>query len=519
MARRRLASHVSAVAAVALAAACWAVSPAAAQGMPSIFASNMVLQAAPLVARLFGYVEPGQTISATVTTTSGGPANPRTYNATADSSGIWQIPLEPVAASMDYVYSVEVANVDAGTSVVFTNVLFGDVWLCSGQSNMEMTMPMSYNADAEIEDSVNYPNIRVFSVQRNPQDAPVTNVGFRSGVAWASASPASLRGGDYDYFSAACYFFGRELQRVLNIPIGLVSSAYGGTIVEAWSSPDALAKCNATLGTARHRLLAAEDTKGMPEAWLDEPRGATAGPNDPSALWNGMIYPFINVTFRGATWYQGESNADDPEAYACLFPAMIEDWRVKMQQPDFGFYFVQLAPYQGGHLLADLRQVQTDSEGPLQRMAVAIDLWDPSSPYGEIHPRGKAPVGVRLALQALATTYGRNIDAAGPIASEAVLGTNGRSIEVVLTSRHPSQYKLTAIYDCTLDCAGAFHVANSVGVWINALSAEIVGNRVIVVPDPTVDVPTGVRFEWMDIPLCTIYDERGLPIRPFSLAL
>ena len=276
-------------------------------------------------------------------------------------------------------------------------------------------------------------------------------------------------------------------------------------------SPEALAQCTeevAALNATKPVRASTPKTRTIK---------MTAEPNDPSALWNGMITPYLQYTLKGATWYQGESNAGNPTGYACLFPAMIDDWRAKMQ-PDLGFYFVQLAPYNGGGALPALRQAQTTSEGLLQRMALAIDLWDPSSPHGEIHPRGKAPLGKRLALQALATTYGRNVDAAGPIAIDAAAGAD-RIVRVTLGSRHPTQYFLKGLYDCAADCAATFQVADASGTWFNAASASITGDVVSVGFPASVTTATGVRFSWSDIPLCAIYDEQGLPTRPFSLSL
>ena len=489
---------------------------AAAQGMPSIFGSRMVLQAAPLSARLWGTVGAGQSVSATLTATAGGAPEPVFVNATADAAGAWSAFLPPVAASKDLVYSLTVRNENSGASVTFTDVLFGDVYLCSGQSNMEMTLPMTLNPDAEIADSVNYPLIRVFSVLKSAQDVPQSDVGTRGPAPWSVASPASLRGGDYDYFSAVCYLFGRELSRELDIPIGLVSSAWGGTIVEAWMSPESLATCARSAGAHSHHAAAGLVTRDPVSM---APRGVknSAEPNDPSALWNGMIAPIIKYSFKGATWYQGESNAGNPAAYECLFPAMIADWRAKTQ-PEFGFYFVQLAPYNGGGLLPAIRQAQTVSEGPFQRMAVTIDLWDPSSQYGEIHPRGKAPVAKRLALQALATTYGRNVDAAGPVAVDASAGA-GNVVTVVFASRHPSQYVLKGFYDCATSCASTFQVADAAGTWYDAASAVVSGSTVVVTPPGGVASVTGVRYAWTDIPTCGLFDERGLPARPVSLTL
>jgi sialate O-acetylesterase len=492
-----------------------AVARAAAQGLPQVFASHMVLQAAPLSARVWGTAaRAGAAIEVVLTVTAGGAPNPQRFNATADGAGAWSLLLPPQPASINAVYRLEVADVTSGTGEAFEDVLFGDVWLCSGQSNMEQSVPMTFNPAAEIADSVNYPAIRVLSALRSAQDLPQADVGTRGPAPWSVASPVALSGGDYDYFSAVCYMFGRELQRTLNIPIGLISSAWGGTIVEAWMSPEALARC---AKDDAEKPMATRPWRG-PAAPAAMAARQTADPNDRSALWNGMIVPYLPFTLKGATWYQGESNAGNPTAYACLFPAMIDDWRARMQ-PNLGFYFVQLAPYNGGGLLPALRQAQTNSEGLLQRMAVTIDLWDPLSPYGEIHPRGKAPVGKRLALQALATTYGRNVDAAGPVVVDAVADNAVRVVRITMGSRHPSQYAVRGMYDCAANCAAVFEVGTAAGTWATAASVSVAGNVVTVGYPATVNAATGVRYAWSDIPLCALFDENGLPARPFSLAL
>ena len=183
---------------------------AAAQGMPRVFATHMVLQAAPLSARLFGNVGiAGRNIVATLTVTSGGPANPQTFNATSDATGAWAIILPPQPASNNLAYRVDVDDRTAGTGVSFDDVLFGDVWICSGQSNMEMTLGMVYNAEAEVADSINYPTIRVLSPINNAQDTPQFDVPTRGPAPWSVASPASVGGSNYNYFSAV-YVPGRS---------------------------------------------------------------------------------------------------------------------------------------------------------------------------------------------------------------------------------------------------------------------------------------------------------------------
>ena len=184
-------------------------------------------------------------------------------------------------------------------------------------------------------------------------------------------------------------------------------------MIAAWSSPDALARCNDLQEQQDKEEFEPQVTVTPDEMMGNMPR---VDPNSPSALWNGMINPLLPLGLKGATWYQGESDIGNPPLYACRFSAMIQDWREKFRQPQLSFYFVQLAPYNAGGGLPAIRDAQTAAlQLPYVGMATAIDLWDPFSTQGEIHPRNKQTVGLRLSLQSQALDYKLNVDPFGPI--------------------------------------------------------------------------------------------------------
>jgi len=345
--------------------------------------SHMVLQRGPARANIWGWTTAGAGVPVKF--------NQKVYTANAAASGAWNVLLDATAAGGPY--TVEVVST-AGTSATLNDILFGDVFVCGGQSNMQFTVHSSNNATDEIAAANNYPNIRLYTVGQGTFSATELTEFATISQPWSVASATTVGVGDWNEFSAACWFFGKNLYDDIKIPIGLVSDNWGGTIVQAWSSPDALKKCNA------------EDNMNV--ARVD----SGAGPNDPSVLWNAMIVPVLPMSITGALWYQGESNAGQPNYYACAFPVMISDWRAKWggeTSKTFGFYFVQLAPWKSGDLnsepLTRLSQVYANAL-PSVGVATAMDSGDPTSPFGDIHPRFKQIVGLRLSLAARAITYG-----------------------------------------------------------------------------------------------------------------
>eukprot|EP00043_Microstomoeca_roanoka_P000473 m.27831 g.27831 ORF g.27831 m.27831 type:complete len:504 (+) comp10338_c0_seq2:59-1570(+) len=362
--------------------------------LPTVIDSNMVLQRSPYNARVWGFGTAGEKVTVTVVGET-----PVTNTTTSD--GMWEVNLPPHSEGSGFTLKISSST---GQTITLTNIAFGDVFLCSGQSNMQFSVNDAFNASAEIADSINYPNLRLFTVALIQSLTPLDNCSSASNYTWGVSSPAAFQpvgGAAFSWFSATCYFFGRDVYRALGgkVPIGLIASDWGGQPVEAFSSPDALAD-NTCGGTVKPS-----------EARTHKPQQFTVAV-PPTSLWFGMIYPLIKMRFAGAVWYQGEANAGDPHSYACRFPAMISDWRSKMQL-SLPFFFVQLAAYSSDYSLirqAQMAALQLENVG----YAIAIDLGDPTSPEGNIHPRRKQEVGRRLSLSALHLMYNQNVSYLGP---------------------------------------------------------------------------------------------------------
>jgi sialate O-acetylesterase len=412
-------------------------------------------------------------------------------------------------------------TVAADKTVTLHNVLVGEVWICSGQSNMEFGLSDALNGQQEVAEA-NYPMIRLLTVPRDVAVQPQPDVK----ATWVACAPESA-----GRFSAVGYFFGRDLQQKLGVPVGLIHTSWGGTPVEAWTSRETLEateeakpllerweKALAAYPEAKKRYdremaewkdLAAEAGRdGQPAP--TQPR-APLGPDSPSlpaGLYNGMIAPLVPYCIRGAIWYQGEANAARAYQYRALFKALIRDWRRAWGQGDFPFVFVQLANFKqaaaqpGESDWAELREAQTMAlQLPETGMAVTIDIGD----AGNIHPKNKQEVGRRLALAALATAYGQNVIASGPLyESMAVEGNKARlrfkNVGGGLEARGGEPLKGFAI-------AGA----DRRFVWAEA---RIEGQTAVVRSDQ-VPEPAAVRYAWADNPVCNLYNKEGLPASPF----
>jgi len=333
---------------------------------------------------------------------------------------------------------------------------------------------------------------------------------------WSVASSKTVGGPDWAYFSATCWYYGRDLYDSLQVPLGLMSTNWGGTPVQAWSSPQALAECSAN--------------------WVEEEVSiseAKRGPGDPSQLWNAMIVPILPMKSRGAIWYQAEANVGQTALYACLFPAMISDWRKKWgyTAAEFPFFFVQLSTWFPSDMnLPAMRQAQAVATGlPYVGMATAADLGDSTSPYNVIHPRDKQDVGKRLALAALGIAYGKEVQYLGPTATYGSVSSAGPNAIVEVHFRKDSLAKgLTLVktpicppqVNATL-CGTTFELQTSDGKWHIASGMLTSDNTLLI--SATVDfglVPIGVRYIYYPWPLATLYNKNGgydLPATPFNL--
>lgn len=409
--------------------------------LPSFFDSNMVLQRGQSVS-LWGFdAAAGETINVAL--------GAKKWNSKALANGSWSVALDPQPITTGATITVAASG---GRSQTLKNVAFGDVFLCSGQSNMAFSTNLAFNASAEIADSVHYPNLRFFTAATTaastPQEDSVdiqsknTNkslVGPYADSSWAVSSPAAfvpVDGPTFTWPSAVCYFFGRDIYKSLDgkVPIGLLASDWGGQPIAPFMSQEALD--DKTCGGTRKIVgfVTETETETGPNeaaAFLSDDSNVTSTIFDSDSgfgsttqaggnIWNGMISPLTRMRFAGIVWYQGESDDNGGLKYSCSFPAMISDWRQKLHAPKLPFYFVVLAPCDGHKWCGDFVNVRnaqfTGLLLPQTAYAVAIDLGDVGSPARSVHPRRKQEVGRRLALQALKLQYGKaDLVSTGPV--------------------------------------------------------------------------------------------------------
>ena len=458
---------------------------------------------------------------------------------TVAKEGRWSVQLESGAAGGPFTLSIEGRN-----KLTLKDVLVGEVWVCSGQSNM--WWPFSPRPNAALLAGTENRAIRLFTVPPLMADQPQREV---SEAHWLECGPDTL-----GPFSAVGYHFGLELQRALKVPVGLIHASYGGSPAGQWTSTRAPAgRAELKDDLERHQKLVAEaapfkaeiDTyqaelaraKREGKPLPPRPRVTAPGPA-PGSLYNGMIAPLQPFAIRGVIWYQGEANTSNPARYRTLFPALIRSWREDWEQGDFPFLFVQIAPY--GKIVhepqesawAELREAQllTSMTVPQTAMAVATDLGHET----QIHPQPKQPVGRRLALLARAVVYGEQIVDSGPLytgmtieGNKAVLsfahvGTGLVAKTMVLVDvRKDGRSGLTGgalrVKDDGPAAAGVklegFAVCGSDRRFVNA-EAEIRGEQVLV-GSPAVPHPIAVRYGWADYPTGNLFNREGLPASPF----
>ncbi|KAJ1174756.1 hypothetical protein NDU88_000048 [Pleurodeles waltl] len=373
----------------------------------SYYADHMVLQMAPAKAIIWGYGDVGAFVTVSIYKDYNGLMKKTVQ--VGGNADIWKVALDPVDHGGPYVLYAEQFFRGGVTSITLQDIYFGDVWLCGGQSNMEMTVLQVFNSTKELAEAYLYPHVRLFTaslVQARVELYDLDKVDLQ----WSVPTPETLGQGQFTYFSAVCWLFGRNLYDILKYPIGLVESCWGGTPVEAWSSARSLEKCGLSIHIERQK----RNTSYYDYSYY--------GPEVYSVLWNAMIHPLLNMTMKGVIWYQGEANTNlNTELYNCTFPAMIEDWRTSFHEGSegqtdryFPFGFVQLSTNQKSESNDNfpiIRWHQTADFGyaPNSRMrntfmAVAIDLCDETSPYGWcvcvglVSLRRQAPVRVAAAV-------------------------------------------------------------------------------------------------------------------------
>jgi sialate O-acetylesterase len=454
---------------------------------------------------VWGWADPGEQVTVTLGASKA--------TAAADADGKWMVRLDPLPAGGPLDMTVTGKN-----ALTVKNVLAGEVYIASGQSNMEFSVNSVRNRDQEVQ-AANYPNIRMFTVQKSIACAPQTDCRG----SWAVCSPATVPG-----FSAVAYFFAVNLQKALNVPIGIIHTSWGGTPVQSWTDRQSLVDAPALkpMADAIDGQFAAfsKDLAASLHDWLPAYEKAVAagrqpplappiplsqpGPGTPTGLYNAMIAPLIPYGIAGAIWYQGESNAGNAPLYRTQFPAMIKGWRRLWGQGDFPFFWVQLAnfmqvkpePSESGW--AELREAQTMTLAlPRTGMATIIDLGE----AGNIHPTNKQDVGLRLALAAEKVAYGMEVVYSGPL--YAGMKVEGDKVIISFTN-----------VDGGLEARGGeplkgFAVCGEDKKYVWA-DARIEGETVVV-SSPQVPKPVAVRYAWADNPICNLYNKAGLPAVPF----
>jgi len=493
-----------------------AAAPAAADPrLPAIFSDHMVLQQQMPIG-VWGWAAPDERIDVRL--------RGQRVSTTAGHDGRWRVTLAPETAGGPD----DLVIAGATATKRFTDVLIGEVWIGSGQSNMQWEVRQAQDGDAEIA-AADHPRIRLFSVKRVTALEPKDDVSpFDDAPTWAVASPATV-----PHFSAVGYFFARELQKARgNVPIGFIHSSWGGTPAEAWTRLGALQDDPALEPLlAQYRRIEGEypslrygyekrlpiwsdalkawqaANPGAPMPGMPAPRGGPEDPHRPATLWNAMIAPITPFAIRGVIWYQGEANALRAWDYQRLMTAMIQDWRRAFNRGDLPFLFVQLAnfrqnpPDSGASWWADVREAQRLTLGlPNTGMASAIDIGNPL----DIHPLNKQEVGRRLALSARAVAYGERVVPSGPL-------YDGMTLEGA-TVRVRFRYVGGGLVLDTSKGSG-FTAAGTDGVFKPATVA--IDGDTLVVSSPDVAAPVAVRYGWEDDPITSLRNKEGLPASPF----
>ena len=385
--------------------------------------------------------------------------------------GKWRVELKPLEAGGPFTMTISGEN-----KVTLKDLLVGEVWLASGQSNMEWKLAATSEPQKEIR-RARHPKIRMITVERATSLTPAGD--FKG--AWQVCSPETA-----PKFSAVAYYFARDLQEAIDVPIGIISSSWGGTRAEAWTSHE---------GFQTHAEL-----KPIAQAPKPATLPKNGGQNHPSVLYNAMIAPLVPYAMKGVIWYQGESNAPKAKQYQTLFPAMIADWRSKWNAGDFPFLYVQIAPFKGQP--PEIREAQLLSLAKTTNTAMAVitDHGDEN----DIHPKMKEPVGHRLSLAARALAYGEKIEYSGPL------------YESMAVSRGVAEISFRHVGGGLVAKGGrlkGFTIAGPDGAFVPA-EAVIKGDKVRVSADGVSEVKA-VRYGWANVPDVNLFNEEGLPASPF----
>lgn len=444
-----------------------------------LFSDHMVLQQQEKV-NFWGQSTPGGKL--TISASWGKQAS-----TSADAAGNWKVKLLTPKAGGPYTITIKTKD----SNMMIKDIMIGEVWLASGQSNMDIPLKgwppgdTILNSKQEIS-KASYPNIRFLKVPFGISTTPLDSIGGK----WNPTSPETA--GD---FSAAAYFFARKLYQELHVPIGIIQSSIGGTPAEAWTSKGYLEK----LGDFNKTI----DEQEKPQNTTEKSK---LNSNSPTVLFNAMINPLIPYSIKGVIWYQGESNVGRAEQYKKLFPNMIEDWRSHWGY-QFPFYFVQLAPY----IYKDPNQTeQSQKLRDAQRYGLKLPKTGMVSTLDigylkTAHPPNKQEVGNRLARFALANDYGKKLVASGPLYKK--VSASGK--ELIVEFGSVGSGLLASDKGLT-----NFEIAGADKVYVQA-QAKIVGNKVVV-SSPSVAAPVYVRYAWSDSSAATLFNKEGLPASTFT---
>lgn len=459
--------------------------------VPNIFGDHMVLQQAQKN-RVWGMAAAGEAVTVKI--------DRQMHSATADKDGKWQVSLDPLPVGGPYELSIK-----GGNEIKISDVLVGEVWICSGQSNMQWSVDQANDPDL-VKLAAKFPKLRMINFPQTGSQEPI----WTHDRQWQLCTPETV-----GKFSAVGYFFGRQLHQTLEVPVGMVNNAWGGSACEAWINRETLA-ADPQFKPLLDRWAGMEktyaDLVANKEAKEDQKRpleGQMRGNARPGNIYNGVLKSHLGYGIKGAIWYQGESNAGRAYQYRELFPLMISSWRKEWNQGDFPFYWVQLADFKNESPdpmesdWAELREAQTMTMAKLPNTgeAVIIDIGEGK----DIHPKNKVDVGLRLARWALAKQYGVSLDYHSPQYKSMEKSGN----KIVLAFDHVG--KGWRPFDVAAPRGFAIAGEDKKFVWADA---KIVDGKVEV-SSASVPSPVAVRYAWADNPVCNMFNASGLPLTPF----
>jgi sialate O-acetylesterase len=432
--------------------------------LPSVFSDNMVLQQKSDV-KIWGWAKTGEKVSVKADWMLGD------LSVVANNQGTWSITLQTPSAGGPYKMTVTGYN-----RIEFNNVLLGEVWLCSGQSNMEWSARSGIvNAEEEIKNA-DYPRIRLFSVFQGTSKYPQEHLTGQ----WSVCNPENMQS-----FSAVAYFFARKLYKEMGVPVGLINSSWGGTPAEAWMPEEVI---------SGDPLLKGAASRQKPVPW---------GPVEPGRIFNAMISPVIPFKIAGVLWYQGEANTINADSYTGLLSALIGSWRDKWQD-NFPFYFAQIAPFRYGRPNegAEVREAQRRTlKVPDTGMIILSDIGDTTN----IHPRNKQDVGLRFAIMALNRHYKTiQTEDSGPLFREMSIDKT----KVIISFDHAEGLYIKGEKPICFEIAGTDQI-------FYPAEAKIKDNKIIL-QSSAVKEPVSARFAWGNTSTPNLFNGAGLPASCFN---